>query len=256
MMPQSFRNSLGIEFVWIPPGTFSMGADDGDPDADENERPRHEVVVIRGFYLAQTPTTVRQYRQLAPYEPREFGAWEDQHAVNFISCSDADEWVAVLDGSKPTEERELTYRLPTEVEWEYACRAGAGTRFFYGDDPEFGRLGEHAWFDGNTWEVGERYPHPVGRKRPNGFGLYDMHGNVWEWTSDGWALYGDILARGEAVRDPSLRVLRGGGWCHEARYQRASDRDFYEPAYRHYYTGFRLCCDRAAPSDRSPGSGR
>lgn len=255
MLSQSFHNSLGIEFVWIPPGVFMMGADERDPDADENERPRHKAAVRRGFYLAQTPTTLRQYRQLAPYEEQEFGAWQDEHAVNFISGTDADEWVASLNASKPVEERAVTYRLPTEVEWEYACRAGTHTRFFYGDDPGFARLGEHAWFDGNTWDLGERHPHPVGHKNPNAFGLHDMHGNVWEWTSDGWALYGDILTWGEASRNPNLRVLRGGGWCHEGRYQRASDRDYYEPGYRHYYTGFRVCCDAAASPDQPSGSG-
>ncbi len=242
MTPSTFRNRLGIEFVCVPPGKFLMGACDDDPEADENERPRHRAGVERGFFMARTPVTLGQYRRLAAYEPCEFGAWADAHAVNFISCADADHWVTALNASRTSEER-VTYRLPTEVEWEYACRSGSTTRFFYGDDPQFAELGVHAWFAGNTWDVGAKHPHPVGQKTPNAFGLHDMHGNVWEWTSDGWALYGVILERGENARDPGLRVLRGGGWCHEGRFQRASDRDYYEPEYRHYYTGFRVCCD-------------
>ncbi len=230
-----------------------MGAPDCDPDADENERPLHEATIARGFYMARTPISLGQYRQLAPYDSREFGAWEDVQAVNYISCEDADIWVANLNRSRPSEERMLTYRLPTEAEWEYACRGGSQTRFFYGDDPEFAQLREYGWFEANTWDLGAKHPQPVARKRPNAFGLHDMHGNVWEWTSDGWALYADLLLRGEEARDRRLRVLRGGGWCHEGRYQRASDRDHYEPHYRHYYTGFRVCCDAAGPVDPPPG---
>ena len=255
MAPSTFCNGLGIEFVWVEPGTFLMGASDGDPDADENERPRHQAVVERGFYLARTPVTLGQYRRLVAYKPREFGAWASAHAVNFISCKDADRWVTALNASRTPEERQVTYRLPTEAEWEYACRAGSQSRFFYGDDPQFTALGAHAWFAGNTWDVGAKHPHPVGQKVPNPFGLHDMHGNVWEWTSDSWALYSDILARGEAARDPELRVLRGGGWCHEGRYLRASDRDYYEPGYCHYYTGFRVCCDVEGRPDSAPRSG-
>jgi formylglycine-generating enzyme required for sulfatase activity len=255
MLHRTFKNCLGIEFVWIEPGTFLMGAVAGDSDADENEFPRHEAALARGFYMARTPVSLGQYRRLAAYRPREFGAWEDAHAVNYISCEDADRWVALLNTSRPSDEGRVTYRLPTETEWEYACRGGTQTRFFYGDDPAFARLGEYAWFAGNTWDLGAKYPQPVGRKPANAFGLHDMHGNVWEWTSDGWALYDEILARGEAAWDRGLRVLRGGGWCHEGRYLRASDRDHYEPEYRHYYTGFRVCCDAAGQPNLPPGSG-
>jgi formylglycine-generating enzyme required for sulfatase activity len=243
MGSRSFRNSVGIEFVWIDPGAFLMGATDGDPDANANECPQHGAAVVRGFYMARFPITLGQYRRLVRYEAQEFSACEDEQAVNFVSCEDADRWVSALNASRPDSEQSYTYRLPTETEWEYCCRAGTSTRFSYGDDPGFELLGEYAWFSANTWDLGAKHPQRVGGKRPNAFGLYDMHGNVWEWTSDGWALYDEILAHGEAVRDPTLRVLRGGGWCHEGRYQRASDRDHYEPKYRHYYTGFRVCCD-------------
>lgn len=236
----------GIEFVRIPSGKFRMGATDGDPDAEDNERPAHDVTIARSFYLGRFPVTLRQYRMLAPYELREHGAVADEHAVNFISCAEADAFVARLNAGRSSSEPGI-YRLPTEAEWEYACRGGTSTRFHYGDDPRYEQLGDHAWFGGNVWDAGLRSPQPVGLKRPNPFGLYDLHGNVWEWTSDGWGAYERIVAEGEGARSGATRVLRGGAWCHEARYIRASDRDHYDPEYRHYYTGFRLCLDRTSP---------
>ena len=252
-MQPSFANHLGIEFVWIEPGTFLMGAEDTDVDAEENERPCHRVTIRHGFYMARTPVTLGQYRQFHPFEEREYGAWDDEHAVNYISCDAADSWVMVLNESRLPSDYSKTYRLPTEAEWAYACRAGTRTRFHFGDDPEFLQLGEYAWFAGNTWDINHKHPQRVGKKKPNAFGLYDVHGNVWEWTSDGWALYDDILSKGESVRVRELRVLRGGGWCHEGKYHRASDRDFYEPSYKHYYTGFRLCCDVTADREEYQG---
>lgn len=223
-----------------------MGADECDPDAEDNERPAHDVTIERGFYLGRFPVTLKQFRLLACYTAREHSAFEDDHAVNQISCEEADDFVARLNAMTAPGHERVEYRLPTEAEWEYACRGGTSTRFHYGDDWGYAELDEHAWFGANTWDVELRSPQLVGRKRPNGFGLHDMHGNVWEWTSDGWASYARILASGEGARSRSTRVLRGGAWCHEGRYIRASDRDHYEPEYRHYYTGFRLCMDRSA----------
>lgn len=224
-----------------------MGADDTDPDANSNEKPRHLRVIQKGFYLGRTPVTVKQFTRLASYRSCEFAAFRSDHAVNFISCLEAEEWIARMNAARPPDETNITYRLPTEAEWEYACRSGSSTRFYYGDDAKYEFLSDYAWFAKNTWDLGSKHPHPVGRKRPNAFGLYDMHGNVWEWTSDGWAMYDDIIKRGDHLRDSSLRVLRGGGWCHDPCFLRSSDRDSYKPEYRHYYTGFRVCCSGDAP---------
>ena len=236
-------NHVGIELIRIPSGRCRVGALHGDPDAEDNEFPAHEVEIPHAFYLGSTPITRGQYEAFAPYELRPHSAFQAEHAVNWISWEAAEAWISRLNASRPLAELCARYRLPSEAEWEYACRAGTSTRFYYGDDPGFTRLGEHAWFADNAWDAGAQHPHPVGLKRPNAFGLYDMHGNVWEWTSDGWASYGALIAHGDRVRNRETRVLRGGAFCHAARYIRASDRDHYEPSYRHYYTGFRVCMD-------------
>lgn len=238
-----FRNFLGIELVRIPSGRCVIGAGEGDRDAEDNERPAHGVEVERPFYLAANSVTLGSYLELRDYPRREHGAFRDEHAVNFISWDAAESYIAQLNAVRPVSERCMQYRLPSENEWEYACRAGASTRFHYGDDEGYERLKEYAWYGTNAWDAGLRHPQPVGLKTPNDYGLHDMHGNVWEWTSDGWATYEDIVRCGEGVRDATTRVLRGGGFCHEARYIRASDRDHYPPSYCHYYTGFRICMD-------------
>ena len=130
------------------------------------------------------------------------------------------------------------YALPTEAQWEYAARAGTTTRFSYGDDPGYSELGNHAWYMENS----RGGTHPVGEKLPNPWGLYDMHGNVWEWCSD-WST-GSYP--GGSVTDPvgpgsgSDRVLRGGGWYFSARYCRSAHRDGDRPGYTSGYLGFRV----------------
>jgi len=129
------------------------------------------------------------------------------------------------------------YRLPTEAEWEYACRAGAATKYSFGDDPS--ELGDSAWYSGNASNT----THPVGQKRPNAFGLYDMHGNVWEWC---WDWYSDSYYKEPVVDDPlgpsgaSHRVFRGGSWLFVARCVRAAYRIRLQPSLRNPDLGFRL----------------
>ena len=140
------------------------------------------------------------------------------------------------------------YRLPTEAEWEYACRAGTTTEYSFGDDVSV--LGDFAWFDDNSGSQ----THPVGQKRPNGWGLYDMHGNVWEWCSD-W--HGDYAAG--AVRDPagpasgSIRVLRGGCWYDSAGFCRSAFRIRFYPSYRFSNYGFRLALSPSGASSPEAG---
>jgi formylglycine-generating enzyme required for sulfatase activity len=243
-----------MEFIRVPAGTARIGAEVDDAEAEDNERPAHNVFVERQFWLGITPVTLGQYRRSGAQIPlAEHAAFLDEQAVNYVSWDDASRFVDWLNLFRPSSEHWLHYRLPTEYEWEYACRAGTSTRYYFGNDPINGRLHDYAWFAGNAWDIGNRQPQLVGKKKPNEFGLHDMHGNVWEWTSDGWADYAEILRDGAGIRRCATRVLRGGAFCHEAKYIRSSDRDHYEPAYRHYYTGLRVCLDDK--SDENPQRG-
>jgi formylglycine-generating enzyme required for sulfatase activity len=194
------------------------GASPGDSEAYENEDPPHEVVITKSFYLGVYEVTQSEWQKLMGSNPSHFkGA---PLPVEKVSWNDTQDFLGQSKG----------LRLPTEGEWEYACRAGTtGSR--YGD------LGQVAWYDGNSG----RTTHAVGGKQPNGFGLHDMLGNVWEWCSDWYGAY----PVGSQV-DPSgpssgeNRVCRGGSWGNTGRYCRASYRLNLAPAGRYNFLGFRV----------------
>ena len=220
-------NSLAMKLVLIPAGEFAMGSPNSDKDGRDNEKPQHRVRITRPFYLGATEVTQGRYRAVTGANPSssqgsddlpvEQVSWLD--AVNYCNALSRKEGlpefyridkgkVEVPDWTGPG------YRLPTEAEWEYACRAGSTTRYCYGDDAE--RLGEYAWYVGNA----EGTTHPVGGKRPNVFGLHDMYGNVWEWCWDSF----DAKYFGQSpAADPlgpsqtADRVTRGGGWGRSSR---------------------------------------
>jgi formylglycine-generating enzyme required for sulfatase activity len=218
-------NSIGISFRYIPSGTFTMG------EGSE----AHPVTLTKSFYLGLYPVTQEQYKRVIGKNPSRFN--EAKKPVETVSWEDAMEFCARLSALPEEIAARRVYRLPTEAEWEYACRAGSTSAYCFGDDES--RLGEYAWFNGNSGDT----THPVGPlfNEPNAWGLYDMHGNVWEWCSD-W--YGDY-PKG-AVTDPvgpkegSHRVNRGGCWYCTAADCRSAYRGSYTPTYRTYSSGFRL----------------
>ncbi|MFM8771882.1 MAG: bifunctional serine/threonine-protein kinase/formylglycine-generating enzyme family protein, partial [Candidatus Kapaibacterium sp.] len=220
------RNSIGIELKLLPAGTFTMGQAGGDSD----ETP-HRVTLTQPFYIGVYEVTNAQWKRVMGSVPSNWK--DDDRPVEQVSWDDAVEFCKKL--SELPEERRAgrVYRLPTEAEWEYACRAGSTTQYSFGDDES--QLGEHGWFEDNSGGQ----THPVGQKRPNDWGLYDMHGNVWEWCSD-W--YGDY-PKG-AVTDPqgpasaSGRVARGGSWGRTAWFCRSASR--YGLVQSNRYLGFRL----------------
>jgi formylglycine-generating enzyme required for sulfatase activity len=242
----------GIKLKRIPEGEFLMGSSrDEDKDAADDEMVngrKHRVRITRPFYLGVTEVTQAQYLAVTGENPSRFEGPVDL-PVEGVSWNDAVAFcdkLSELEGLKPyyrlgPGERPSGdgYRLPTEAEWEYACRARSPVpvRYSFGDDPA--GLGEHAWFGGNS---GGR-THPVGQKRPNGFGLYDMHGNVWEWCWDGYDA--EYYAR-SPVDDPQGpsgaygRVFRGGGWRFDPRYARSAYRAQSVPGYRGREPGLRL----------------
>ncbi|NLX95392.1 MAG: SUMF1/EgtB/PvdO family nonheme iron enzyme, partial [Rhodopirellula sp.] len=230
-LPQELEDSIGIRFKLIPAGTFLMGSPDGDSDAWPGEKPQHLVRITKPFYLGVTEVTQEQYERVIGQNPSRFKG-DPQRPVEMVSWEDA-----VAFCRKLSEQEGQTYRLPTEAEWEYACRARSQTKWSFGDDPA--GLTEQAWFDRNS----EGTTHPVAQKKPNAFGLYDVQGSVWEWCSDryGEKYYGESpQADPQGPAEGSLRVNRGGSWDYLASDCRASCRGWNVSGYRYDFLGFRL----------------
>ena len=228
-----------LEMIWIQPGTFQMGSPNSEPGRFSDEGPQHEVTITRGFYLGTYEITQGQWERVMgtrPWSGRSYVLEYPDHPAVYVSWEDAQGFISELN----TAEGAAVYRLPTEAEWEYACRAGTTTLWSFGDDE--GRLTDYAWYRDNAWNVGEQYAHKVGTKLSNSWGLYDMHGNVWEWVRD-W--YGGGYPGGVQV-DPvgpvsgSYRVLRGGTFVSDARNVRSAERRYYSPSSRYDTLGLRL----------------
>jgi formylglycine-generating enzyme required for sulfatase activity len=223
-----------IKLAYIPAGEFMMGSasSDYDPGNVSGKRPQHKVRISKGFNMGVTEVTQAQWRTLMGYNPSEFRG--DDLPVENVSWYGAVRFCKKL--SRATGKR---YRLPTEAEWEYACRAGTQTAFCFGDDPDL--LGEYAWWAENS----EGRTHPVGQKKPNAFGLYDMHGNVEEWCSD--LFYEEYYAASPST-DPEntstgiFRVLRGGSYLPTsfASYCRCAAREATYARMRDDESGFRI----------------
>jgi formylglycine-generating enzyme required for sulfatase activity len=215
---------------------FWMGTGDHDRQGYESERPRHRVVV-GPFQLQATPVTREQYRLYDAHHEREFGRWFGEDAFDERAPSEGCPMIMVSWYDAWVFARWIGSRLPTEAEWEYACRAGTSTRWSCGDTEK--GLSRVAWYSANS---GDR-THPVGEKEPNAWDLFDMHGNVWEWCAD-W--YDHEYYAASAAEDPrgpesgSGRVIRGGGWDDYARFCRAAFRFWIVPSRRNCGLGFRL----------------
>jgi formylglycine-generating enzyme required for sulfatase activity len=225
--------------VFIPPGTFRMGSPTNEVDRDVNEGPQTAVTISRGCWMGKYEVTQGEYLAVMGSNPSSFTG-DPNRPEEQVTWYNATNYCAALTQRERLAGRVATnavYRLPTEAEWEYACRGWTSTRFSYGDDIGYTNLTNYAWYVDNSGDT----THPVGQKLPNPWGLYDMHGNVWEWCQD-W--YGDY-AGGIAVdpRGPdtgSLRVIRGGGWSGSARYCRSAFRYFNYPGGKDDYIGFRV----------------
>jgi len=270
--PKELTNSIGVKLKLIPAGEFLMGSPESEKVRHDDEGPQHRVRITRPFYLGVHEVTVGQFREFVEdtgykteaesgekkgaygWNPdkEEFGfneeySWRnagfpqaDEHPVVNVSWNDAREFCRWL-----SRKEDQKYRLPTEAEWEYACRAGTTTRYYHGDDPEgLAKVGNVA--DGtakakfSNWTTiesrdGYAFTAPVGSFRANGFGLYDMHGNVWEWCAN-W--YDDEYYAASPVDDPkgpatgSRRVIRGGSWNDRPRFCRSAFRSWRPPVFR------------------------
>jgi formylglycine-generating enzyme required for sulfatase activity len=228
--PKTLRNSLGMEFVLIPAGTFQMGSSKGDDD----ERPVHTVTLSRPFYLGTTEVTQGQWAAVMGSNPSQYKGRD--HPVEQVSWEEVQRFIKQLNAK----EGSSLYRLPTEAEWEYAARAGTRSAWSFGDEER--SLGTYAWYGDNA---GNR-THPVGQKRPNGWGLYDMHGNVREWVQDWYGPYpSGAVTDPQGPRSGSNRVIRDGSWDNSASYCRSALRSSYAPDISSVDLGFRLL--RTAP---------
>ena len=208
----------GLTYIWIPPGSFMMGCSPGDTECYADEKPSHRVEITKGFWIGETPVTQEAYERVTGSNPSHFKGL--QRPVETVSWEDALKYCQTVGA-----------RLPTEAEWEYAARAGSTAA-------RYGELDEIAWHTKNS----NNQTHDVQGKKPNGWGLYDTLGNVWEWVAD-W--YGESYYESSEARDPAgpkdgtQRVVRGGSWNDIPQIARASLRFRVEPVYRYFIIGFR-----------------
>jgi formylglycine-generating enzyme required for sulfatase activity len=239
-------NSLGMRFVLIPAGEFVMGSPADDPQADADEHPRHRVQIARPYYLGVYEVTQAEYERVMGENPSWFSprgggrellgaADTGRLPVEFISWDEATAFCARLGELPEEKEAGRTYRLPTEAEREYACRAGTKTRFSNGD--------QLTASDANVGDGERGMTRPVGSFPSNAWGLHDMHGNVWEWCAD---RYDSAYYQGSPTFDPrgpaegTGRVVRGGDYRSSAKEARSANRDFTRQSRRDWGNGFRV----------------
>jgi formylglycine-generating enzyme required for sulfatase activity len=227
---ETFTNTIGMEFVLIPAGEFEMGSPSDEEMRRSEEGPVHHVNLENAFYMGRYEVTQKQWRAIMGDNPSHFKG--DDLPVETVSWDDVQKFIVMLNEKEGTNK----YRLPSEAEWEYACRAGTTTRYSFGDDKS--KLGDYAWYIENS----DGKTHPVGQKKPNSWGLYDMHGNVWEWVQDSWHdRYNGAPADGSAWEgDGANRVVRSGGRWMFASGCRSAFRYFNVPDTRFSLIGFRL----------------
>jgi formylglycine-generating enzyme required for sulfatase activity len=232
----TYTNSLGMSFKLLPAGTFTMGSPVGelgrDGGADETE---HQVTLTESYYMQTTEVTQGQWLAVMGTSPSNFSSCGSDCPVEQVSWDDIQLFLTTINSLG-----EGTYSLPTEAQWEYACRAGTTTAFANGEitsiagvDPNLELMG---WYDRNSGST----THLVAQKAPNALGLYDMHGNAWEWTADWYSSYSGDETDPTGPASGSIRVGRGGSWGLSAQYTRCAGRGFTSPDDSYGYIGFRL----------------
>ncbi len=235
---ETLTNTLGMTFNNIPAGTFLMGSQESELGRGRDEH-QHRVTISKSFYMQITEVTQRQWQAVMGSEPwkgKEYVHQLPNYAATFVNWDDAIAYCKILSAKEGK-----TYRLPTEAEWEYACRAGTETQWSFGNDENV--LSDYARHKENALDIDEQYAHQVGLKNPNAFGLYDMHGNVCEWCHD---YYGGDYYKQSPAQDPTgpafgfSRVLRGGSWNNSSRFTRSAVRLRYGADNRYSNVGFRL----------------
>ena len=217
-----------LDLVLIHPGKYRMGGRNTD-----DEKPVHEVTISKAFYIGKYDVTQEQYKAVMKNDPSNFKG--PKNPAERVTWDEAQTFCKNLSATSST-----TVRLPTEAEWEYACRAGSTTTYCFGDSED--GLAAYAWYSGNANDT----THPVGEKKPNAWGLYDMHWNVWNWCVDWYDA--NYYASSPKIDPPgpasgTEHVVRGGSWHHGVTSARSACRYHFAPELRHTLLGFRVVVD-------------
>jgi formylglycine-generating enzyme required for sulfatase activity len=243
---RAVQTGAPTNMVFIPPGTFRMGSPTNETDRLEFEGPQTDVIISRGFWMGKYEVTQREYHNVMATNPSSFGG-DLSRPVERVTWHDATNYCAQLTHQERAASRVPTncgFRLPTEAEWEYACRAWTSTRFSYGDDPDYTSLASYGWYSANSGHTTQ----PVGQKLPNSWGLHDMHGNVWEWCLDWWDYYpGGIAVDPQGPTSGWSRTARGGDFA-DTSYCRSACRLFgSDPDNGSDNVGFRVVLAPSQP---------
>jgi len=230
---------LSFHFQHIPAGTFMMGSPADEAMRGKDEGPQHEVILPNAFYLGTYEVTQAQWEVVMEENPAVFQNLEKspQHPVEYVSWNECQEYISRLN-----EMGKGTFRLPTEAEWEYACRAGTQSPYYWGENMAQNGSSEYAWANSRSFAQ----THPVGSKQPNAWGLYDISGNVWEWCQDWFGPYPD-----EPQTDPQgseegkMKVFRGGSWYDFYESHRSANRHKHAPDEHYAAIGLRLVWEPA-----------
>jgi formylglycine-generating enzyme required for sulfatase activity len=230
---------FGMEFSYIKPGEFYLGAVPQDKNAREDEMPRIRVMIQNGFYFGRYPVTQDQFEKIMNYNPSKFKF--KNNPVESVSWLEAKDYLNKLN----SQDSEFHFRLPSEAEWEFACRSGTEFKYYWGDEIE----GEYCFFSENS----RNQTHSVGQKKPNPNNLFDMIGNVWEWTEDGYSKtqYADLLLNSKIILDPVSenyntpnKSIRGSSWSSKSTHLPVSRRNHSAPGGRSDRLGFRVLMEK------------
>jgi uncharacterized protein (TIGR03067 family) len=234
--PKLYANSVGMKFVWLRPGTFVMGSNEKEEGRSQDEVP-HKVTLTKGFFMGLHPVTQEQWQAIMGNNP-SFFTGDKNLPVEQVSWLDCQEFLKKLQ-----DKDKKPYRLPTEAEWEYACRAGTQTPFHTGESISSDQANYNAdiVYAKGKKGVMRAVTTPVGTFPPNAWGLFDMHGNVWEWCQDWYDAYPKDVTDPQGPATGEARVVRGGARYSAPAYCRSAYRQVFLPNYRASYIGVRVC---------------